>query len=219
MEKKRYDLWRQSKTALLPANLKITIEGKMVVMKPISHNEINSRYISWLNDPQVTEFLDAGFMRHSKRDVLNYINALRKKEGCELFAIFSKNKSVHIGNVSIIDYNPNNQGYATYGIIIGDPEARLLGLGAEVSVLIIEYLFSNRAIRRIKEAAFSDNQKSCKTFEALGFKREGVLREHVVLNSGKINDLYIYGMLREEWRKNYDRVKNILKFVKIREKK
>src|SRR6185503_4155089 len=99
-------------------------------------------------------------------------------------------------------FDPNGQGYAGYGLMIGDQRARMLGLGGEATILIVEYLFSNPQIRRIQENAYSENIKSWQTLESLGFKREGVWREHIVLASGKVCDLYTYGMLKSEWQEN-----------------
>lgn len=203
------------KLKLLPNNIKIIIEGKRIILKPITENEIKRRYISWLNDPKVNEFLAVRHKRQSVKDIIIYINSLRLKKGCELFAIFAKKENIHIGNVAITDYNPNNQGYATYGMMIGDMRAQMLGFGGEATVLIIEYLFSKPIIRRIQVRADSSNYKSWKVFDFLGFKREGVLREHSVLASGEINDVYIYGLLHKEWFANRNRIKNILRDIKI----
>ncbi len=196
-------------------NVNVIIKGRMVIIKPISRKEINDRYISWLNNPEVNEFLGVRHKKQSIGDVINYINGLRSKAGCELFAIFTKKEHIHIGNVAITHYNPDNQGYAIYGLMIGDPRARMLGLGGEASVLIIEYLFRNPDIRRIQGGAVADNYNSCNVFESLGFKREGVLRKYSVLSSGKICDVYIYGILREEWFSNRAKVAHLLKDMKV----
>lgn len=196
-------------------NVKVTIKGRMVIIRPISRKEINERYISWLNNPEVNEFLGVRHKKQSIEDVINYINMLRAKPGCELFAVLTKKEHIHIGNVAITHYNPDNQGYVVYGLLIGDPRARMLGLGGEASVLIIEYLFSNPDIRKIQGGAVADNYNSCNMFESLGFKREGVLRQHAVLLSGKISDSYLYGMLREEWFSNRAKLAHLLKDMKV----
>lgn len=196
-------------------NVEVIIEGRTIIIKPISRDEINERYISWLNSPEINKFLEVRHKKQSIDDVINYINGLRSKTGCELFAIFTKKEHVHVGNIALTDYNPNNQGYAIYGIMIGDKRAQMLGLGGEASALIVEYVFRDPNIRRIQEGAIADNHRSCKTLEFLGFQKEGVLRKHAVLSSGKISDVYIYGMLREEWFSNRARVVNLLKNMKI----
>ncbi len=203
---------------LLSPNVMVVIEGRTTVLRPISEKEINDRYVSWVNDNDVIQFLDN--VRHKKQsieDVVDYINLVRSKPGCEVFAILTKNDQIHIGNVGVTLFNPNNQGYAGYGIMIGDPKARILGLGGEATVMIIEYLFRDPSIRRIQGNVYSDNDKSWKTLETLGFKKEGVLRKHVVLSSGKICDLYMYGLLREEWLEHRMKVMSLINSIKIQD--
>jgi len=202
---------------ILPANVNVIIKGRMVIMKPISQKEINEHYISWLNNPETNKFLEVRHKKQSIEDVINYINILRTKPCCELFAVFTKKEHIHIGNVAITHYNPDNQGYAIYGLLIGDPRARMLGLGGEVTVLIIEYLFRNPDIRRIQGGVIADNYSAWRVLESSGFKREGVLRKHAVLLSGKICDIYIYGMLREEWLSNRAKVAPLLKDRKVQD--
>lgn len=205
----------QHTKTIRPASINVVIQGRMIEMKPFSEDELNERYLSWLNNPEINRFLEVRHRKQSIDDVIHYINDLRSKPGCELFAIFTKKEHIHIGNLSLTEYNPNNQGTAVYGLMIGDLRAQMLGLGGEASALIVEYLFRDPNIRRIHEGVIADNHRAYKTLEFLGFQREGVLRKHAVLPSGKISDVYIYGMLREEWISNRVRVAKLLENMRI----
>ena len=206
---------------LLKPNVNILIEGRMVYLRPITSLEINEKYLSWLNNPINNEFLEVRHKKQTKEDIVNYINGLRKNNGCELFAIFNK-KNDHVGNISIYRFNINNQGIAIFGIIIGDEKSMFLGLGAEATILLIEYLFSCPEIRKIQAGIIAKNEKSWKTYETMGFKREGVLREYSVLSSGELSDGYVYGLLKKEWekkRKNLNLILRNMKIVDLKEKK
>lgn len=184
---------------LLPPQRADIIEGRSVVIKPISENEINDRYLGWLNDPVINQFLE---IRHSRQTVIstiNYINYLRSRPGCEMFGIFTKKELVHIGNISIKQYNPNQQRYVEFGIGIGDLKAQQLGMGGQALILLMDYLFSDSNIIRVEGGSIAENHRSCKTLEFLGLKREGIWRNRSILSSGKITDVYLYGMLRQEW--------------------
>jgi RimJ/RimL family protein N-acetyltransferase len=45
---------------------------------------------------------------------------------------------------------------------------------------------------------FSYNESAIALYEALGFTREGVYREHLE-RDGRRHDMYLYGLLRSEW--------------------
>ena len=62
-------------------------------------------------------------------------------------------------------------------------------------------------------AKLLDEQSGISKSSKVGFK--GVGWKHSVLSSGKINDVYVYGMLSEEWIDNRRKVSNILKGMKI----
>lgn len=180
-------------------NVDVLIEGRTVVLRPLTENEINEKYLSWLNDPETNQFLETRYRKQTLADIGNYINKLRSSSGCEIFGVFSKKNDIHVGNVTIIQFNPNNQGVATYGIMMGDERALISGLGAEAEALIVEFLFRHAEIRKVKAGCHSQNVKSWRLIESLGLKREAVLRQEAVLPSGKICDVYYYGVLKKEW--------------------
>ena len=200
---------------LKPVNVPVTIHGRHVTLQPISENEINERYLSWLNDPEVNQFLETRYVTPSKETIRDYINGLRSKPGCELFGIFTKKEKIHVGNLSISQYNPSNQGLASYGQMIGEGRARALGVGGEVSALIVEFLFRDPQIHRVWGAALASNVNAWRTSEFLEFRREGTLRNHAVLSDGTRCDVYQYGILREEWPDAREKVAGILKSMQI----
>ena len=67
---------------------------------------------------------------------------------------------------------------------------------------LIQKCFNNiyKNMNRIGVEIYSFNERSIKLFESLGFVREGVIREQVY-KKGKFSDEYIYGLLRQEWKK------------------
>lgn len=204
------------KTELLPNNVDVIIEGRKIVLKPISENEINERYLSWLNNPEINQFLEIRYRKQTMADIYSYINGVRSSEGCEVFAIFSKNSNIHIGNVTISHFNINNHGVAIYGIMIGEQGARTLGAGGEASALIIDFIFRNPEIRKVRASVYEENSKCWKMLESLGFKREAVLRKEAVMVSSKICDNYIYGALREEWMEQREKFPFLLRYMKIK---
>ena len=206
-------------TKILPPNVDVIIEGRTICLMPITENEINEQYLSWLNDPETNQFLEIRYKKQTIADICDYINGLRSSEGCEMFAVFSKKNNIHVGNIAVTHYNQNNQGIALYGALIGDHRALMLGVGAEAEALMIEFLFGNPKIRKIRANAHDENYKSWRLLESLGFKREAVLRKEAVLPSSRICDVYLYGMLKEEWLKQRKKLPFLLRDIKIVDKR
>lgn len=204
-----------NKNKLSPHNVDVIIEGRTVILRPITANEINDRYLSWLNDPETNRFLEVRYRKQTIEDIYDYVNGLRSVRGCEIFGIFLKKSDVHIGNVAITHFNVNNHGTAIYGAMIGDQRARMLGLGAEAEALIVAFLFYNPQIRKVKAGAYEENVKSWQLLESLGFKREGILRKEAVMMSSNICDSYLYGILREEWAQQREKLPFLLRHLNI----
>ena len=188
-----------SNNKLLPVSVNKKFEGKYLIIKPITHNELNDRYLSWINNGEINRHLEVRYKKQNIRSLINYINYLRKKDNCELFAVFTRENLEHIGNCTITSYNFNGQGCVDFGIMIGNNDAKKMGLGAEIHIILLEYFFSDPEIFRMNAGVYSENTKSWKTLESLGYIREGVRRKNILLANGKRSDTYWYGILREEW--------------------
>jgi RimJ/RimL family protein N-acetyltransferase len=73
------------------------------------------------------------------------------------------------------------------------------GYTTEAIQIMVDYLFLSKDIVRIQAEAHVENIASQKVLEKNGFKREGLLRK-AMLTWGKWADVYIYSILREEWK-------------------
>ena len=202
------------KDVLLPANHRVKIDGPNIWLQPSSSKEVSKIYLGWLNDPEISQFIESAQHREqSIEDVYQYINCLRSKPMGDLFAVFSKRDQMHVGNVSVPIYD-RGQGIAGYGIMIGDAKARRMGLGGEASALMIEYFFSDSSIWKLQGGALSVNRKALRLMESLGYQREEIVKDYSVTPSGVVCDWHQYGLLRSEWAQN-PRVKLILRNMKI----
>ena len=196
------------------SNYSQTIITRSTIIKPITHNEINQNYVSWLNDNEINKFLETRHLEQTEIKVVDYINFLRNINNCDLFSIFDKETNCHIGNLTITSFNTNKNGSVDFGIMIGDKMSRSIGIGAEVMISFIDFIFSYNIIERISAGAASENFKSCKTLESIGFKREGVIRKVFPLNNGDKCDAIHYGLLKEEWN---DKRKKFITFLNMTE--
>ena len=175
-----------------------SIYGRTLFLQSISSDEISHTYLSWLNDENITRYLDFRNKKQSRASIISYVNSLRQKDECDLFAIFTKKSQTHIGNISIFESN-RDLNYVGIGIMVGDYRSRELGLGAEALGIIIEYLFNNRYYARIEASSLRANRRSQKTLRSLGFVKEGELRRAAKLPNGEISYENVFGLLRTEW--------------------
>jgi ribosomal-protein-alanine N-acetyltransferase len=74
------------------------------------------------------------------------------------------------------------------------------GYCTEAVIILVDYLFMSRDLFRIQATTDARNIASQKVLEKANFKKEGVLRKSALIR-GERRDLFIYGILREEWKK------------------
>ncbi len=104
-----------------------------------------------------------------------------------------------IGIASLADYQPaHNRAELLVGVL--HPEDRTLGYGLEASLLVLEFAFHQAKIHKLVSFVYSYNGIAQKNTLHLGFKQEGVLRDHY-FNHGteKFIDLYQNSLLEEEF--------------------
>jgi ribosomal-protein-alanine N-acetyltransferase len=83
-----------------------------------------------------------------------------------------------------------------YGLV---PSERGKGYCTEATQLMVDYLFLSKDITRIMATTHTENVASQKVLEKVGFEREGTLRKPYLLR-GEWTDMFIFSILREEWK-------------------
>jgi ribosomal-protein-alanine N-acetyltransferase len=73
------------------------------------------------------------------------------------------------------------------------------GIMTEALTAIIHYGFDHMGLHRIEVLISHHNRRSQKLVRELGFKREGVLRDHYFVE-GRFSDDVIFSLLKEEWK-------------------
>ena len=71
-----------------------------IYLRPLSLKDITEKYLFWVNDPSITEFLRIGKQRLVRNDLVRYIEDSPKK-GRYNYAVITKNSQQHIGNSSV----------------------------------------------------------------------------------------------------------------------
>ncbi|RIH88488.1 putative ribosomal N-acetyltransferase YdaF [Meiothermus luteus] len=72
------------------------------------------------------------------------------------------------------------------------------GLNTEAKVVLLDFAFGPWDLRRVQAIAHTQNLRSQRALEKLGFRREGLLRRWRWIR-GEPWDFYMYSLLPEEW--------------------
>lgn len=113
------------------------------------------------------------------------------------FAIETLEDNKYIGGCGINALDWKNS-IATVGIFIGDKNYWSMGYGTDAMKVLINFIFNEMNINKIKLNVYSFNKRAVKSYEKCGFKIEGTLRQEIFRN-GQYHDEYVMGLLREEF--------------------
>jgi [ribosomal protein S5]-alanine N-acetyltransferase len=102
-----------------------------------------------------------------------------------------------IGYADLADIN-TFEARASLGYAIGNSSLWGKGLGFAGAKLMLGLAFESLKLERVTAEVNVANTRSLRVLEKLGFKLEGVLRQHETYR-GMRGDVHLFGMLREEF--------------------
>ena len=162
--------------------------------------EFLPKYVEWLNDWQVSQFLAPGVpFPLSLEDETDWFENRRKREGNYIFAILTLAENRLIGNCGLHGVDLKNR-TATFGIFIGDRNYWGKGYGTDATKTIIRWGFEQLGLNRIELWVYDFNPRAIRAYEKAGFKRDGVRRQGLYRDGSFHNELLMC-LLREEWEK------------------
>lgn len=154
----------------------------------------------WRNNPDHRKYYRE--YRESTLDdqISWYNNILLKDPTWHHFVVKPLEKDKVIGVVFLNHIHPV---YKTgeFGITLGDPEYRGKGYGKDMLITLIKYGFEELNLNRIWCEVYSNNN-SIHLYRKIGFKDEGILRQHVFKENTYL-DSHILGMLKSEYNERY----------------
>jgi RimJ/RimL family protein N-acetyltransferase len=126
---------------------------------------------------------------------LDAIEAGAKEGDLRQFAARLPGSSALVGWVTLYRIDPTHR-RAEIGYLIDTPLWGR-GLGRRMVGLALDHAFGAMALHKIEADVDPRNAASCRMLEALGFQREGLLRQRW-RTGGELQDSAIYGLIADE---------------------
>lgn len=172
--------------------------GPRVYLRRLEDADVNADYVAWLNDPDVTRYLQTGRTPSSLESIRQFLRRFDGSATDFIFAIVERHTDRHIGNVTINHISATHQ-TADTGLMIGCKDAWGKGYAREAWALVAAYAFEHLGVRRLIAGVIDGNVASQRSLERLGFKVEGRFRQHYWVD-GMWRDYIWLGLLREEFK-------------------
>jgi [ribosomal protein S5]-alanine N-acetyltransferase len=173
------------------------LRSSRLYLRRLTEADITDEYVGWLNDSEVTRFLETGKFPSSRESVRAFLQRFDDSATDLIFAIVDAATDQHIGNVTLNRINWIHR-TADTGLLIGRAEYRGKGYAHEAWGLVASYAFERLGLRKLIAGVVDGNAASQRTLEKLGFRVEGRLRAEYWVE-GQVRDALRLGLLREEF--------------------
>jgi RimJ/RimL family protein N-acetyltransferase/8-oxo-dGTP pyrophosphatase MutT (NUDIX family) len=87
-----------------------------------------------------------------------------------------------------------------------DPSLQRSGLNRNCKFLLLGYAFETLNFNRVELKTSALNLRSQRAMEDIGAQKEGVLRRHMINESGTVRDSVYYSFIKEEWPATRERI-------------
>lgn len=155
------------------------LEGERLILRDLEPADAAGRYLHWMGDPDVMQYLESRFTTHTHDGLLAYVRAARRDSAVRLFAIVRREDGRHIGNLKLGPIDQQH-GRADIGILIGERDCWGQGYGTEAVAIVSDWAFNTFALRKLTAGAYSSNVGSIRAFQRAGFHIEATRIEHYV---------------------------------------
>ena len=167
-----------------------------IALVPVERDDLPLLF-NWINDRDLV-VLSAPYRPIDGPRHESWFESMLKRDDVHLFGIRHLESGRLIGSCQLLGVHPVHR-HAELQVRIGEPEARGRGYGTQALELLVRFGFVDLHLHRISLQVFADNAVAIRTYEKVGFRREGVLRDAAYVD-GKYVDVVTMGILESDVR-------------------
>lgn len=174
---------------------KPTLRGERISLRPVRPEDIEA-YLALVQDPEGRRLTgtQASFTREQ---IEEWLKIIAEREGRVDLAIVPAGSDELVGEVVLNQIDPDNR---AANLRIGlRSSATERGYGSEAIRLMLAYAFGPLGLHRVSLDVLSFNPRAIHVYEKLGFRREGLLRDAILLD-GVFYDAILMSILEHEYR-------------------
>ena len=144
------------------------------------------------NDPEIQRWIPVIPRPYTDEDARAFVRGDVPRIGHDQFAITERGRVVGSIGMAVNDSRTGHVGYWCA------PQARGRGLTTRALRLLCRYALEELGLERLELITDPDNHASQRVADKVGFRREGVLRSHLLHPDGRRRDSVMFSLLPGE---------------------
>ena len=182
-----------------PWRTPVTLEGQFVRLEPLSEAHVPGLAAVGCDD-RIWRLMRYGLI-HTEDDIRQWVCHLLEDQaaGTDLpFAVIHIATGTVAGATRFMEIRPEQRGLEIGGTWYGRAYQRTV-VNTETKYLLLRHAFEKLGAIRVQFKADFRNKRSLRAIERIGARREGILRNHMILPDGVIRDSIYYSIIDREW--------------------
>jgi len=184
----------------------VLLKGHGVVLEPLGQDHAQGLYnrgrsaADWAYMPRAC-FVDLA-------DTRQWIDEARASPGQVPFAIVETGKGRVVGSTRYLNIRPEHRsleiGYTWLG-----QEWQRTALNTQAKLLLLSHAFESLGCVRVEFKTDARNERSQRALERIGARREGELRNHMIVQSNYLRDSVYFSVIESEWLEVKERLQQL----------
>lgn len=160
----------------------LQVQGASITLRPLTPRHVGTTYRAWLNDPEITRYLEARFQRWSLAGLRRFVAQVRTDPRTWFFGIFLAGEGRMVGTIKLGPVE-RAHGTAEVGLLVGERALHGRGIGSEAIALASGFGVGALGLRKLTAGAYQPNQASVRAFEKAGWHIEAVIPRQCLLDA------------------------------------
>ena len=174
----------------------VTLTGQHVSLGPMSEAHVPGLTSVGAGDASIWEHMLYGDVR-TEEDIRNWVRDILSRPDLP-FTVFHLASGRVAGATRYLNVTPEHRGLEIGGTWYGVEFQRTV-VNTECKYLLMQYAFETLGCIRIQFKTDERNLRSQRAIERIGARREGVLRNHMILPDGRFRNSVFYSVIDSEW--------------------
>jgi len=174
----------------------VVLEGRTVKLEPLCQDHAQGLFNrgresdDWQYMPRPC-FIDLADVRHWIDEATSFADQLP-------FAIIEKGRDRAIGSTRYLNVRPQHRSLEIGWSWLGR-DWQSTGANTEVKFLMLQHAFERLRALRVEFKTDGRNLRSQRALERIGAIREGVLRQHMIVQADFVRDSVYFSVVAQEW--------------------
>ncbi|MCX6034300.1 MAG: GNAT family protein [Chloroflexi bacterium] len=177
----------------------VTLTGKVVRLEPLSEAHIPALALAG-RDESIWKYMLYDALT-SEENMTDWVRDILKRQQARTdlpFAVIHLASGRAAGATRYLEMRPQHRSLEIGGTWYA-PEFQRTAVNTECKYLMLKYAFEEMNCIRVQFKADVRNEHSIRAIERLGAVREGMLRNHYILQDGTFRDSVYFSILEQEW--------------------